>query len=256
MELAVAGAALSDNDMTSGICLLWQAEGLIVSGRTQEAVDLLDRMRQVIADSKSIWLRMKAQNIVFGVLLGAGDPGYLGEIERARDLYEGTGSTAALSLFLFYRAAGLAYVADPPEFERAHEEYRRSAEAAARIDDVQLGLWSEFGMVNARLLGGDLDIGTELHRVLAASHDARLWILTTMGLETVQLFHARCGALEQAATILGFLERVPAPFEAITAPYRREVAATTADSVRSRQRGAAMDRHQIVAYALTTLQAD
>jgi len=114
VELAVAGAALSDDDMTSGICLLWQAEGLIVSGRTQEALDLLDRMRRVISDSKSIWLRMKAQNIVFGVLLGAGDPGYLDEIERARDLYEGTGSTAALSLFLFYRAAGLVYVADPP----------------------------------------------------------------------------------------------------------------------------------------------
>jgi len=111
-------------------------------------------------------------------------------------------------------------------------------------------------MVNARLLGGDLDIGAELRRVLATSYDARLWILTTMGLETVQLFHARCGALEQAATMLGFLERVAAPFEAITAPYRREVATRTADAVQSRQRGAAMDRHQIVGYALTTLRAD
>jgi hypothetical protein len=61
------------------------------------------------------------------------------------------------------------------------------------------------------------------------------------------------------STILGFLERIPAPFEAITAPYRREVAAAVAgaaDAGRWRQRGAAMDRHQVVAYALTSLQGD
>ena len=256
VELAVTGAARSDDDMTVSICLVWQAEGLLVSGRTREALELIDPLRRVSTEAESTWMRMKARNVILGVLSGAGDPGYLDEVERARQFYEGTGSTVALSVFLFYRANGLLYLADPAEHERAHDEYRRSAEAANRIDDVQQRLWSEFGMVNARLLGGDLDIGAELHRVFAASHDARLWILTTTGLETVQLFHARRGRLDQAATILGFLERNPAPFETIAAPYRREVAAAVADgadALRCRQRGAAMDRHQLVAYALTTL---
>jgi predicted ATPase len=257
VELGLEGAMLEGDAVSAGICLVWHSEALMASGRTDEARSLIEQFRKIIADTDSHVLRIKSWNMIFNILLGAGDRSYFDEVERASEFYERTGSGAASSVYSFYRGNGLLYLADPPDGNGAHEEYRRSAEAAERFGNLQQQRWSEFGMVTSRLLCGDLDVGPALHRVVTMSHDARLWLLTLSALETVQLFHARRGALDEAATILGFVERRPAPWEAVTAPYRAEVASVLPGSptaTRARAHGARMDRHEIVAYALSTLE--
>ncbi len=257
VELAAEGAALEGDGVSISVCLIWQGEALVAGGRTDEALALVERLRKIVDHTDSTMLRVKAWNMVFNVLLGASDPSFFEELEQARAYYTGTGSLAALSVFSFYRGNGLLYLADPPDGRGAHDEYQLSADAAQRIGNLQQALWAEFGTVNARLLCGDLDIGSALHRVLTTSHQARLWLLTLMALETVQLFHARRGALDQAATIVGFVERYPAPFEGITGPFRAEVRSLLDGStqiVPARERGRRMDRHEIVVYALSTLE--
>jgi hypothetical protein len=256
VELAAEGAALDGDEVSISICLIWQGEALVAGGRTDEALALVERLRDIVDQTDSNMLRIKATNMVFNVLLAAGDPSFFDELEQARPYYTGTGSLAASSVFSFYRGHGLLYLADPVDGRAAHDEYLLSADAAQRIGNLQQALWAEFGTVNARLLSGDLDVGIALHRVLTASHQARLWLLTLLALETVQLFHARRGALDRAAMIFGFVERSSAPFEALTAPYRAELAsllAGSADTAPAREHGHRMDRHEIVAYALSTL---
>jgi predicted ATPase/class 3 adenylate cyclase len=257
VELAAQGAALDVDEVSISICLIWQGEALVAGGRTDEALALVERLRTIVDHTDSTMLRVKAWNMIFNVLLAAGDPSFFDELEQARAYFTATGSLAASSVFSFYRGNGLLYLADPPDGRAAHDEYQLSADAAQRIGNLQQALWAEFGTVNARLLSGDLDVGSALHRVLTASHEARLWLLTLIALETAQLFHARRGALDPAATIFGFVERSSAPFEATTAPYRAELAsllAGSADTAPARERGRRMDRHEIVAYALSTLE--
>ncbi len=256
VELAAEGASVDGDEVSTIICLIWQGEALVAAGRTDEALALVEGLRKIVGDADSTMLRVKAWNMVLNIFLGAGDPSFFDELEQAREYYTGTGSLAALSVFSFYRGSGLLYLTDPLDGRGAHDEYQLSADAAQRIGNLQQELWAEFGMVNARLLPGDLSIGSALHRVLTTSHQARLWLLTLMALETVQLFHARRGALDQAATIVGFVERYPAPFHGVTARYRAEVASLvrgSTDTVTARERGGRMDRHEIVAYALSTL---
>ncbi len=257
VELATIGAELDGDAASRAICAIWRAEGLVGGGRAREALASVGQLREVFAETESNWLGCKAQNVILNALIGAGDRSYVDEIQEARELYEGTESLAARSLFHFYRGHGLLYAIDPPATAQAHEQYRLAAEAAARAGNRQAQLWSEHSMVVASALGGSLDIGPELRRVLQESHDARLWQLTLIGLELVQLFHARQGSLNQAATILGFVEGKPTPFEAISAPYRAEVATLIAghpDADRCRERGAAMDPHAIATYALDSLR--
>jgi predicted ATPase/class 3 adenylate cyclase len=257
VELGLEGATVEGDDVSASICLLWQSEALVASGRIDEARSLTEQFRTIIADTDSMMLRIKSWNMIFNILLGTGDPSYFDEVEGAREFYEETGSSAAASVYSFYKASGLLYLADPPDGHGAYEQYRRSAEAAERCGKIQQQRWSEFGMVNSRLLCGDLDVGPALHRVVTNSHDARLWLLTLSALEIVQVFHARRGALDEAATILGWVERRGTAWGAVTAPYRAEVASVLAGSptaTTARSNGARLDRHEIVAYALSTLE--
>lgn len=257
VELATTGAQVEGTVASDIICEIWRSEGLVGSGRAQEAVARFGQLRQIVAGTESNWLRCKARNMILNALVGAGDPSYAAEIEDAREFYEGTDSLAALSLFSFYRGHALLYAISPPTPAQAHEEYRVAAEAAAGVGNSQLRMWCEHSMVVATLLGGDLEIGAELRRVLQESHDARLWQLNLIGLEVTQLFHARRGSLDHAATILGFVEGRPMPFEAISAPYRAEVATLIVGQPNAdlcRERGAAMDPHAIVTYAIDSLR--
>lgn len=257
VELATIGAQLDGDAVSHAICAIWRAEGLVSGGRAREALATVEQLRQIATQTASNWLACKAQNVILNALIGAGDPSYTVEIDAAKELYERTESLAARSLHHFYRGHGLIYASDPPATALAHEQYRCAAEAAAGVGNLQAQLWSEHSMVVATALGGDLDIGPELRRVLQESHNVRLWQLTLIGLELVQLFHARHGALDHAATILGFVEGQPTPFEAISAPYRAEVAATIAGHPgveECRTRGAAMDPHAVVTFALDSLR--
>ena len=65
-----------------------------------------------------------------------------------------------------------------------------------------------------------------------------------------------CAGREEPPTIV---ERLPTPREAITGPYRDKVPAALAgeaEVTRWKKRGAEMDRYEIVAFAMATLEGD
>jgi predicted ATPase len=253
LELARRGIALHPNDPYIGQCHMMLVYGLLMSAQIDEAtaavprlLDLLDRDPPV---EVQYWLLLAATDALIqqrsaaphltqllAVAHTAGQPTMLADARRQ----EGN---------------VLLWSTDPPDFDGAEDAFRESLLLAETIRSKWTACMAHLGLAAVAVLDFWPDAATHLREALSRSYDARHWASVNLALEVCTLHLRHTAATQGAATILGHLELHPPAFAPIADIRRDSVEALTEtpNAAEHRAKGAAMDRHEIVAYALTQL---
>jgi hypothetical protein len=116
-------------------------------------------------------------------------------------------------------------------------------------------VWSEVGLAVTLLLGAHPDARSELHRIVTAAYDARQWTAIDTLLELPPLVLTSDDPAA-AATVFGHVEGRDAAWGVVGEQLRETIAQLVEpipDTEAFRARGAAMDRHEIVAFTLAAL---
>ncbi|MGB3763326.1 MAG: adenylate/guanylate cyclase domain-containing protein [Ornithinimicrobium sp.] len=145
----------------------------------------------------------------------------------------------------------------PPDVDGALDSFRRAL-AAGGDHAPSERLWSLGGVATCLVMADDPSAPPALRAAIEASYDARLWFGLDLVLGTTASYLLP-RAPRAAATILGYvLPRPPSAIGATTAARRTAVAevSTWPEGPRWLEDGGAMERHDIVAFALEALHAD
>ena len=112
-------------------------------------------------------------------------------------------------------------------------------------------IWAEQGVAITLILGARPEARRELRRIIAAAYDERIWLVVDSLLELPPSVLSTTDP-EAAAVVFGYCERRPAWGDAARQwrEHTAELMAATPDSAAIKARGAAMDRHEIVAFTL------
>ncbi len=116
-------------------------------------------------------------------------------------------------------------------------------------------IFAEQGVAFMLTLGARPEARSELCRILAAAYDERIWLAVDSLLELPPSVLSTTDP-DAAAVVFGYCERwVPGWGDAARQwrEYTAELMAAIPNSAVSRDRGAVMDRHEIVAFALAAL---
>ena len=148
------------------------------------------------------------------------------------------------------------YVTDPPKFDQMFAEL----DEAIRLHESvgASSAWNRLALTWASTLAGDGQAGGTLHEAIVYMYDERNWGALDGTLEAAPLVLAG-DAPTVAATIFGYLERSAPPWGQGGQDVRalaEEVVDAIPDAEVHRARGAAMDRHEIVALTLETLEGN
>ncbi|MGB7424424.1 MAG: adenylate/guanylate cyclase domain-containing protein [Ornithinimicrobium sp.] len=144
----------------------------------------------------------------------------------------------------------------PPDVDGALDSFRRALEVGGDHAPSER-LWSLGGVATCLVMANHASAPAALDAAIRASYDARLWFGLDLVLGTTASYLLRRSP-QAAATILGYvLPRPPSAIGATTAARRAAVAEVSAwpQGARWLEDGEAMERHDIVAYALRALHA-
>ncbi len=254
IEYARAGIDLHPDDPNIGFCHSALLYALMAAGRTAEASETVPGLVDLLAGdpdlANTVVLRQSlAEACAAG--LASGD-----HVARFTQLSIETGAPAIVARSMMTRGTAQLSAA-PPDLTGALASFReviRRGEVAAPAEVV----WGHCGVSACRVLDQHRDAETAVREALTRGYDARLWLAVDVSLEAcVRLLMDSLP--EAAATILGHLEQRPTPAFGVNERIRRESLATVADFADGSEwmaNGADMDRHEIVAYALSHLDQD
>ncbi len=148
------------------------------------------------------------------------------------------------------------YFTDPPNFERLLAELD---EAIRLHESVGVpSIWEWLTVTWGRTLADDVQALDTLHQAVDRLYDGRHWGALDGTLEAAPILLAR-DAPTVAATIHGHLEGSEPPWGQVGLDLRtkaNELVAAIADNDVHRARGAAIDRHEIVALTLAALDGN
>ncbi len=241
---AVGEATGDDEPYARGALVL----ALIGAGQTAEALAQLPRLREMVDSGITDRQKSLLFSAMAHALMGADDwetalEQFVAYAERLQTPSE---------LFTARRLQAIStMLSDPPDFDgalaRCHEaiEYARAIGASPS--------YAETTMTWAKAEGGYPDAIVTMRRVLAASYEARNGVSTALLLEQLPLVLTD-GSADVRSTVVGYIEQYPPSWGALGEMYRAmHLAAEGPEPSPARQAGAAMDRHQIVAFALAAL---
>jgi predicted ATPase/DNA-binding SARP family transcriptional activator len=152
--------------------------------------------------------------------------------------------------------------AEAGRFEAALTADWRAIEIATQVGELFIQGFARLSIGQFRIATADPGAGSALRDALVHLYGTRNWMLMWGALQTTAVWWAGEGRLASAAVLLGYLEahdlRPPGPGHARGAEKRRRqqlVAelATTSDGTAWLQRGAELERNEVVAYALDEL---
>jgi hypothetical protein len=149
------------------------------------------------------------------------------------------------------RSTHRSAVADDPEGAIA------DAREAIRLNESvgTNSAWSQMSLVFALLSSGHPDGWQELRTGIASAYEDRQWIVIDTLLESSPLLLATDNPAA-AAIVFGYLEQRAVPWGVIGDAIRdaaAQLVSAIPDAAALRARGAAMDRHEIVAFTLDAL---
>ena len=153
-------------------------------------------------------------------------------------------------------AAPRWYFTDPPNFDRVIDELDEAIRLHESVGATSV--WDRLTLTWARTMSGDARARDTLHEAIVRMYDERSWGAIDGTLEAAPLVFAG-EAPTVAATIFGYLERSAPPWGQGGQDVRalaEEVVDAIPDAEVHRARGAAMDRHEIVALTLETLEGN
>lgn len=246
IELATKGLDDS-NPLMAAFAWTTLVTALSAAGRDTDAVALVPDMRAQLASAEPAARFAFAMGIAQA---NQGRPEATPDIQALISAAHGLGPTE-LAHAVRMRAMHRLFVED--DADGAIADAREAITLNTSMSTTSV--WSEVNLAMALILGADPDARRELHRIVTAAYDARQWtaIDTLLNISPLVLTSDDPAA---AAIVFGHVEGRDAPWGAVGEQIRERIAQlveTTLDTETLRARGAAMDRHEIVAFTLAAL---
>ena len=227
------------------------------SGRERAAADAAQHLAVIdpaLADPLDGWAAV--QGLVENAM--ANDRGSVpGLVDRLTERAGQIGAPSLLSQTSYYRALSALYAEDPRDPERAFTAAHESVVLARTVGDLATERSSLSTLAMAAVALRRADAGEICRDAITQIYDFRMWRLVWLLIETVAGFFTAAGRLQEAAVLYGYLEAHRPPFGM---PAVRRARQRGLDRVRqladfdlSMAQGAAMDRHELVAYTLDRL---
>ncbi len=135
------------------------------------------------------------------------------------------------------------------------DSYTMAVAAGSPLDEGAAGA----GIIEASLSGADAIPTVECHEILTRLHDTRNWANLEWAVETIGNYLANAGQLEQAAVILGYLDKNVPPWPGMAVDQRgqtRRVVEADERAATWLARGATLNRDEFVTYALAQLPTE
>ena len=222
--------------------------GLMSAGRTNEAVAMVPRLQAMIDSDLDDDDKRFAVATIPQVYLGTAECGPA--LDQVVAYAERRNTPSDLSMTHRLQAqANLAGAS--PDFEQAIADCLKAIDAINAIDGSPI--LAEVTLTAAMVMSGHAETVVTCRQVLADAYDRRYGIAIDFVLEQIPLVLA-AESPEAAATIVGYTERYPVGWGGFGASFREmSTSAVDGASDAARAVGAAMDRHQIVAFALAAL---
>ncbi len=246
IELLTSGV---DDDDPRGAALISMtlAVALSESGHIGEAQALLPDMRARLPAAGP----MEKWALAFGIASArVGDPDSGPDIDALVDAAHALGPG---ELAHAIRLRGVHRDAVEGDVEGAVADARE----AVRLNESLGGTtaWSQANLAYLLINSGHPDARSELRRGITSMYDERQWMVIDTLLESVPNVLATTDP-PSAAVVFGYVERRPVPGLRVGENIRKMAADAVEaipDTAALRARGAAMDRHEIVAFALDAL---
>jgi predicted ATPase len=223
--------------------------GHMAAGRTDTAMQIASELRSALPTINDPGERYWA---TLAILNAYGLDTLASDIDAALAAARTIGSPSAIALVL-RNAAGRCFSTDPPDFDRGFADLN---EAIRLTESVKGSLqWEWMFLALGKTLADDPAALDTLQQAVHFLHDQRQWAALDATLEAAPALLARHDPVA-AATLYGYLEQSPPPVGQLGVGVRAlatELVNAIADNETHRARGAAMDRHDIVALTLATL---
>ncbi|MDH3299995.1 MAG: adenylate/guanylate cyclase domain-containing protein [Acidimicrobiia bacterium] len=250
IEMAREGLLRHPDDPYVGGCLAWMIYGLLGADRPEEIEALVPAIASELEHDRPIDAEFMMQMALTTALLL--DPSDEQE-QRFTDFCRRLSSPMALARAALLRGERRASI-DPPDLDGAivaYQEGIRLGETHAPSEYV----WSLNGLATCLAARDDDQAAPALRDAIARSYDVRLWFGLDLALGTCAA-HLLTRSPQVAAVIIGHLSmRAPSAVGATTRARRQSMAAVEAmdNGEQWMAQGRAMNRHEIVAYALDAL---
>jgi predicted ATPase/class 3 adenylate cyclase len=249
--IALLTNGLDDDEEGSAWAFMVLTAALAGAGRSADAFALVPGMRAALTGSEP---RVRLA-LAFGIAQATqGHPDARPDIDAFVEVAQTAGGPDGLAHAIRIRATHRQFI------EGDHAGAIADAREAIRLNESvgTTAVWSEVSLVFALLQNGDPGVRRELRRAISGAYDERQWTVIDTLLESAPLVLV-VDDPTSAATVFGHVEGRVAPWGAIGEHVRRMAAdavEAVPDAAALRARGAAMDRHQIVAFALDELADD
>jgi predicted ATPase/class 3 adenylate cyclase len=258
IDLATRGiaAAPGRDDPTALLCWAYLVLAAVMSGRFAEAQDAVPHLKAAAANEAANPLHQVAVSAAFVMLAALGDrEASAAQLDRLDAIVDRTGSTAFATFASFLRGIGLR-LAEPPDLDGALAAHRRSLGLATEIGAMHMVLGNLTTIGSFQASQGTTDAGIACRTALKDAYEARAWNLLWTVLVATASYLQVAGDEEAAVTVLGYLEA----HEPGALAYARLIGVNKPADVPEnattkawKSRGAAMDRHAIVRFALGEL---
>jgi hypothetical protein len=251
--VALCDRAFAVDEVTAGVFgRVVAVAGHMGAGRNDAAAAISTELRAVLTDLTDPVDRHLA---AFAILTTQDPDTIERDAETALAAARAVGAPLAIADVL--RSASTRwYFSDPPDFDRVFAEINE----AIRLHEAggAPSIWEWMVLTWARTFAEDAHALDTLRQAVVRLYDGRHWGALDGTLEAAPVLLAR-HAPAAAATIHGHLEGSEPPWGQSGLDLRgkaAEVVAAIPDNDVHRARGAAMDRHEIVALSLAALAAD
>jgi predicted ATPase/class 3 adenylate cyclase len=247
-ELAIA----ADGPATDPDALRATLVGHMAAGRTERALEIATELRSTLP---SLVDPIDRYTATFAILQLVDPATIVADADAALDAAHTVGGPSLIADVLRI-AAVRWYFVDPPNFERVFAEL----DEAIRLNE-SVGtspVWEWVILTWGRTVAGHYRAFDTLNETILRASDERQWAALDATLEAAPVLFAR-DAPTVAATVFGYLDGSPPPWGQSGLDIRAAAAGVVdaiPDNETHRARGAAMDRHEIVALTLETLEGN
>jgi predicted ATPase/class 3 adenylate cyclase len=250
--IELAGTNFDDDDPQSiAFASMVSVTSLTAAARDADAMALVPTMRSRLSSADGT----TRFALCFGIAQAMqGRPEAGPDIEALVEAALATGGPNELSHAIRMRAAHRFFM------EREPDGAIVEAREAVRLNESvgTTPVWSELNLAMIMVLGGHPEARRELRRIIQSTYDERQWtaFISLLELPPVVLASEDPAA---AATIFGHVQQEKAPWGEIGRQVRESTARLVevmSDSAGLRACGAAMDRHEIAAFAINALAED
>jgi predicted ATPase/class 3 adenylate cyclase len=258
LERAVAtarnGLEMDDDANGIGLCRIWMFYSLGALGRTDDRDQMLPSLQQTVSSDADIEVRWWAANSVSQLLIG--HPAGSAVQTDLEALTREIGAPVLLAESTRIRGMHTLFDHTTPDANAALAYYRAALEQnqTAGTDTS----WAEMTLAHGMVHTGHDGADAAIRDLITNTYEVRNWVANYVGLELAARVLIEAASHVEATTLYGHLELQPAPWGDLGTAFRSEslnMLAPLDNAETLRSAGAALGRHELVAYTLAALDA-